>query len=313
MGEGLLAKFMGKKKLIAETGAGQHGVALATAAAYFGMECDIYMGEVDIAKQAPNVTRMKMLGANVIPVSFGLKTLKEAVDAAFEAYAREYKDAIYCIGTAAGPHPFPLMVRDFQYCIGEEAREQFVSMTGHLPDKVVACVGGGSNSIGMFTPFLADPVEIIGVEPLGRGPALGDHAASITYGREGVMHGFNSIMLADENGDPAPVYSNASGLDYPAAGPEHAMLHDMGRTKYVTIDDDEAIEALFLLSRHEGIIPAIESSHALAYAIKVARTGMTGSVLVSLSGRGDKDLDYVAEHYGYGPEFLEKMEQRRNK
>ncbi len=307
MGEALLAKYMGKKKIIAETGAGQHGVALATAAAYFGLECDIYMGEVDIAKQAPNVTRMKLLGANVVPVSFGLKTLKEAVDAAFMAYSKEYHDAVYCIGTAAGPHPFPLMVRDFQYCIGEVARDQFVEQTGHLPDQVVACVGGGSNAIGMFTPFLADPVELIGVEPLGRGPKLGDHAASISYGEEGVMHGFNSIMLADENGEPAPVYSNASGLDYPAAGPEHALLHDMDRVKYTTISDDEAIEALFLLSRHEGIIPAIESSHALAYAIKIARTGMTGSILVNLSGRGDKDLDYVVERYGYGPEFLEKM------
>lgn len=311
MGEGLLAKYMGKKKLIAETGAGQHGVALATAAAYFGMECDIYMGEVDIAKQAPNVTRMKLLGANVVPVSFGLKTLKEAVDAAFMAYAKEYKDAVYCIGTAAGPHPFPLMVRDFQFCIGEEAREQFIAQTGHLPDQVAACVGGGSNSIGMFTPFLADPVELVGIEPLGRGSNLGDHAASITYGSEGVMHGFNSIMLADESGKPAPVYSNASGLDYPSVGPEHAMLHDMGRISYETISDEEAIEALFLLSRHEGIIPAIESSHALAYAIKVARTGKTGSILVNLSGRGDKDLDFVVENYGYGPEFLAKVEAKR--
>ena len=300
MGEGLLAKYMGKKKLIAETGAGQHGVALATAAAYYGLECDIYMGEVDIAKQAPNVTRMKILGARVIPVSKGLKTLKEAVDAAFEAYAKEYETAIYCIGTAAGPHPFPLMVRDFQQVVGEEAREQFIQQTGHLPDKVVACVGGGSNSIGMFVPFLADPVEIYGVEPLGRGPALGNHAASITYGKEGVMHGFNSIMLADENGEPAPVYSNASGLDYPAAGPEHALLHDLGRVNYVTVGDEEAIEALFLLSRNEGIIPAIESSHALAYAIRVAREGKTGSILVNLSGRGDKDLDFVVEHYGIG-------------
>ena len=304
MGEGLLAKYMGKKKLIAETGAGQHGVALATAAAYFGLECDIYMGEVDIAKQAPNVTRMKMLGANVVPVSAGLKTLKEAVDAAFEAYANEYKDAIYCIGTAAGPHPFPLMVRDFQQVVGDEAREQFVSMTGHLPDKVCACVGGGSNSIGMFVPFLADPVEIYGVEPLGRGPKMGDNAASVTYGKEGVMHGFNSIMLADENGDPAPVYSNASGLDYPAVGPEHAMLHDMGRIHYVTADDNEAIEALFLLSRKEGIIPAIESSHALAYAIREAKKNKPQSILVCLSGRGDKDLDYVVDNYGYGDEFL---------
>ena len=304
MGEALLAKYMGKKKIIAETGAGQHGVALATAAAYFGLECDIYMGEVDIAKQAPNVTRMKVLGANVIPVSKGLKTLKEAVDAAFEAYAKEYHDAIYCIGTAAGPHPFPLMVRDFQQVVGDEAREQFVSMTGHLPDKVCACVGGGSNSIGMFVPFLADPVEIYGVEPLGRGPKMGDNAASVTYGKEGVMHGFNSIMLADENGDPAPVYSNASGLDYPAVGPEHAMLHDMGRIHYVTADDNEAIEALFLLSRKEGIIPAIESSHALAYAIREAKKNKPQSILVCLSGRGDKDLDYVVDNYGYGDEFL---------
>ena len=310
MGEGLLAKYMGKKKLIAETGAGQHGVALATAAAYFGLECDIYMGEVDIAKQAPNVTRMKLLGANVIPVNFGLKTLKEAVDAAFMAYSKEYEHAIYCIGTAAGPHPFPLMVRDFQQVIGDEAREQFLSQTGHLPDKVVACVGGGSNSIGMFIPFLADPVEIYGVEPLGKGPSLGDHAATITYGKEGVMHGFNSIMLADKNGEPAPVYSNASGLDYPSVGPEHAMLHDMDRVKYVTVDDEAAIEALFLLSRYEGIIPAIESSHALAYAIREARKGKTGSILVNLSGRGDKDMDYIVEKYGYGDEFLKNYQIR---
>ena len=224
---------------------------------------------------------------------------------------QEYKNAVYCIGTAAGPHPFPLMVRDFQFCIGEEAKEQFRAQTGHLPDQVTACVGGGSNSIGMFTPFLADPVELVGIEPLGRGPSLGDHAASITYGKEGVMHGFNSIMLADENGDPAPVYSNASGLDYPAVGPEHALLHDMGRIRYETVDDNDAIEALFLLSRHEGIIPAIESSHALAYAIRVARTGYIGSILVNLSGRGDKDLDYIVEHYGYGEEFLEKMAKGR--
>ena len=304
MGEGLLAKYMGKKKLIAETGAGQHGVALATAAAYFGLECDIYMGEVDIAKQAPNVARMKLLGARVVPVSAGLKTLKEAVDAAFEAYSREYKTAIYCIGTAAGPHPFPLMVRDFQQVIGDEARSQFLEMTGHLPDKVIACVGGGSNSIGTFVPFLSDPVELYGVEPLGHGPALGDNAASISFGKVGVMHGFNSYMLASEDGSPAPVYSNASGLDYPAAGPEHALLHDMKRVNYVAIDDEEAIEALFLLSRVEGIIPAIESSHALAYALKVAREGRPNSAIVTLSGRGDKDLDYVIEHYGIGDEFL---------
>ncbi len=303
MGEGLLAKYMGKKKLIAETGAGQHGVALATAAAYFGMDCDIYMGEVDIAKQAPNVTRMKMLGANVIPVTHGLKTLKEAVDAAFAAYEKEYKDAIYCIGTAAGPHPFPLMVRDFQAIIGIEAREQFLEMTGHLPDAVAACVGGGSNSIGMFTPFLADPVDIYGVEPLGKGPEMGNHAASVNFGSEGVMHGFNSIMLKDENGEPAPVYSIASGLDYPAVGPEHAYLHDVGRVEYKYVSDEEAMEAFFLLCRFEGIIPAIESSHAVAYAIKYAKEKQRGSILVNLSGRGDKDIDYIYEHYGYGEQF----------
>ena len=245
MGEALLAKYMGKKKVIAETGAGQHGVALATAAAYFGLECDIYMGSVDIAKQAPNVARMKILGANVVEVTHGLKTLKEAVDAAFDAYAREYKDAVYCIGSVLGPHPFPMMVRDFQHVVGEEARDQFIGMTGHLPDTVVACVGGGSNSMGMFSGFLNDPVEIIGVEPLGRGPKLGDHAASLKYGTEGIMHGFNSIMLKDENGEPAPVYSVASGLDYPSSGPEHAYLRDLGRVKYETVDDDEAVDAFF--------------------------------------------------------------------
>ena len=303
MGEGLLAKFMGKKKIIAETGAGQHGVALATAAAYFGLECDVYMGEVDIKKQAPNVTRMKMLGANVISVSHGLKTLKEAVDAAFEGYMKEYKDAIYCIGSTVGPHPFPMMVRDFQSVVGYEAREQFKEMTGFLPNAVAACVGGGSNSMGMFTAFLADPVKLYGVEPMGRGAALGDHAATITFGSEGVMHGFDSIMLKDEKGEPAPVYSVASGLDYPSVGPEHAYLHDLGRVDYVSVLDDEAIEAFFLLCRNEGIIPAIESSHALAYAIKYAREHKSGTILVNLSGRGDKDIDYIYEHYGYGERF----------
>lgn len=303
MGEALLAKYMGKKKVIAETGAGQHGVALATAAAFFGLECDIYMGEVDIVKQAPNVTRMKMLGARVVPVGFGLRTLKEAVDAAFEAYMNEYEDAIYCIGSVVGPHPFPMMVRDFQTVVGIEAREQFYEMTGHHPDAVCACVGGGSNSIGMFVPFVADPVEIYGVEPLGRGPKIGDHAASMTYGSEGIMHGFSSIMLQDEQGQPQPVYSVASGLDYPSVGPEHALLHDKGRVKYVTATDDEAMEAFFMLCRLEGIIPAIESAHALAYAIKVAREGRPGSILVNLSGRGDKDIDYVEEHYGCGDNY----------
>lgn len=298
MGEALLAKYMGKKKVIAETGAGQHGVALATAAAHFGLDCDIYMGSVDIKKQAPNVARMKILGANVIEVKEGNATLKEAVDAAFEAYSKDYKDCIYCIGSVLGPHPFPMMVRDFQSVVGFEAREQFVDMTGELPDTVVACVGGGSNAAGFFAGFLADPVEIIGVEPLGRGKKIGDHAASLCYGTEGIMHGFKSIMLKDENGEPAPVYSVASGLDYPSSGPEHAFLRDMGRVKYDTVGDTEAIDAFFELSRKEGIIPAIESSHAVAYAIRRAVSMNHGSILVNLSGRGDKDMDFILEKYG---------------
>lgn len=304
MGEGLLAKFMGKKRLIAETGAGQHGVALATAAAFFGLECEIHMGEVDIAKQAPNVTRMKILGANVVPVTHGLKTLKEAVDSAFDSYAKNYKDSIYCIGSALGPHPFPLMVRDFQSVVGYEAKEQFIEMTGLLPDVVCACVGGGSNSIGMFIPFVDEPVDIVGVEPLGRGSALGDHAASMTYGEKGVMHGFESIMLKDRDGEPAPVYSIASGLDYPSVGPEHAFLNDLGRVSYETADDEAAMKAFFELSRYEGIIPAIESSHVVAYATKKAQEMKKGSILVCLSGRGDKDIDYVVENYGYGEKYL---------
>ena len=298
MGEALLAKDMGKKKVIAETGAGQHGVALATAAAYFGLECDIYMGAVDIKKQAPNVARMKILGANVIEVTEGLQTLKEAVDAAFAAYTNEYKDCIYCIGSVLGPHPFPLMVRDFQHVVGEEAREQFLGMTGELPDAIVACVGGGSNAAGFFSGFLNDPVDIYGIEPLGRGPKLGDHAASLKYGEEGIMHGFNSIMLKDENGEPAPVYSVSSGLDYPSSGPEHAFLRDLGRVQYDVIDDEETIDAFYKLSRMEGIIPALESAHAVAYGIKLAQRMGRGSVLINLSGRGDKDMDYVIEKYG---------------
>ena len=298
MGEALLAKYMGKKKVIAETGAGQHGVALATAAAYFGLECDIYMGAVDIKKQAPNVARMKILGANVIEVTEGLQTLKEAVDAAFNAYMNEYNDAIYCIGSVLGPHPFPLMVRDFQSVIGVEAREQFVGMTGELPDAVVACVGGGSNAMGIFSGFLNDPVDIYGIEPLGRGTTLGDHAASLKYGTEGIMHGFNSIMLKDENGEPAPVYSIASGLDYPSSGPEHAFLQEVGRIKYDVVNDDETLDAFFTLSRLEGIIPAIESAHAVAYGMKLAKEMGRGSVLINLSGRGDKDMDYIIEKYG---------------
>ena len=298
MGEALLASYMGKKKVIAETGAGQHGVALATAAAYFGLECDIHMGSVDIKKQAPNVARMKILGANVVEVTHGLATLKEAVDSAFDAYAKDYKNSIYCIGSVVGPHPFPMMVRDFQSIVGIEAREQFVEMTGELPDAVVACVGGGSNSMGMFSGFLNYPVDIYGVEPLGLGPKLGDHAASLQYGTEGIMHGFNSVMLKDENGEPAPVYSVASGLDYPSSGPEHAFLRDIGRVKYDVVSDEEAIDAFFTLSRLEGIIPAIESSHAVAYGMKLAKEMGKGSVLICLSGRGDKDMDYIIEKYG---------------
>lgn len=298
MGEALLAHYMGKKKVIAETGAGQHGVALATAAAYFGLECDIYMGSVDIKKQAPNVARMKLLGANVVEVTHGLATLKEAVDAAFDAYTREYKDAIYCIGSVLGPHPFPMMVRDFQSVVGIEAREQFIEMTGELPDAIVACVGGGSNAMGLFSGFLNDPVDIYGIEPLGRGTALGDHAASLQYGTEGIMHGFNSIMLKDENGEPAPVYSVASGLDYPSSGPEHAFLHDLGRVKYDVVTDEETLDAFYTLCKTEGIIPAIESSHAVAYAMKLAKKMGKGSILINLSGRGDKDMDFIIEKYG---------------
>ncbi|OQA12392.1 MAG: Tryptophan synthase beta chain [Bacteroidetes bacterium ADurb.Bin397] len=296
--------FKNRGKLIAETGAGQHGVALATAAAYFGLECEIHMGEVDIAKQAPNVTRMKILGAKVVPVSFGLKTLKEAVDSAFQSYLSSYKDSIYCIGSALGPHPFPMMVRDFQMCVGIEAREQFKEMTGILPDVVCACVGGGSNAAGMFAPFLEDEaVELHGVEPLGKGSNLGDHAASMTYGKKGILHGFESYLLQDKEGGPAPVYSIASGLDYPGVGPEHALWHDIGRVKYVTATDEEAVDAFFKLSRYEGIIPALESSHAIAHALRLAKEMHTGAILVNCSGRGDKDVDYVVEHYGYGEQY----------
>lgn len=300
MGEGLLAKFMGKKKLIAETGAGQHGVALATAAAYFGMECEIHMGEVDIAKQMPNVNRMKLLGATVVPVSHGLKTLKEAVDSAFEAYLKDPVNSIYCIGSVVGPHPFPMMVRDFQRVVGIEAREQFIDMTGNLPDVLTACVGGGSNAMGIFSGFLDDDVSIVGVEPLGRGDGKGDHAATMTYGTPGIIHAFKCYLLQEEDGTPSPVYSCASGLDYPGVGPEHCYLKDMGRVDYTVVSDDECKEAFFRLSRDEGIIPAIESSHAVAYALRRAKEMKKGSILVNLSGRGDKDLEYVLENWGTG-------------
>lgn len=297
MGQALLAKYLGKKKLIAETGAGSHGSAVAMAAAYFGLECDIYMGEVDMEKQAPNVERIKMLGANVVPVSFGTKTLKEAVDAAFEAYAKEYKNSFYVIGSAVGPHPYPLMVRDFQEVIGREAKEQFLEMTGELPDIVTACVGGGSNAIGTFEAFLEEPVNIVGVEAMGEGKEMGKNSVTMTLGKEMVLHGFNSLALQKEDGTPGDAYSIASGLDYPGVGPEHAFLKEIGRVKYEYVTDDEAAEAFFLLSRLEGIIPAIESSHALAYAIKCARSMKSGSILVTLSGRGDKDMDFMLKKY----------------
>lgn len=299
MAEVILAKHLGKKKVIAETGAGQHGVALATAAAYFGLECEIHMGEVDIAKEHPNVVRMKILGARVVPATHGLKTLKEAVDSAFEEYVKDPVNSIYCIGSVVGPHPFPMMVRDFQSVIGFEAKEQFEELEGKLPDNVIACVGGGSNAMGIFSAFIDDKeVALYGVEPLGRGEQLGDHAATLTYGEEGVMHGFNSIMLKDANGEPAPVYSIGSGIDYPSVGPEHAYLKESGRTSVGLCNDEEAVDAFYKLSQLEGIIPALESAHAVAFAMKLAKTlDKDKTILVNLSGRGDKDIDFVIEHY----------------
>ena len=300
LGEALLCKKMGKRKIIAETGAGQHGVALATAAVLVGLECDIYMGEIDIVKEHPNVVRMKILGANVIPVDRGTKTLKDAVDAAFEAYLGDPVNQLYAIGSVVGPHPFPMMVRDFQAVVGNEARAQFQESNGKLPDNLVACVGGGSNAIGLFSAFLNDEnVAMHGVEPSGRGFNVGDHAATLSKGSPGMIHGFKCYLLQDEKGEPQPVYSVASGLDYPGVGPQHSLLKDIGRVNYVTASDTEAIDAFFELSRTEGIIPAIESAHAMAYAMKLAKElGTDQTILVNLSGRGDKDVDFVVEQYG---------------
>lgn len=299
MAEVILAKYLGKKKVIAETGAGQHGVALATAAAYFGLECEIHMGEVDIAKEHPNVVRMKILGAKVVPATHGLKTLKEAVDSAFEAYLADTENSIYCIGSVVGPHPFPMMVRDFQSVIGFESREQFLEHEPKLPDNVVACVGGGSNAMGIFAGFIDDKeVSLYGVEPMGKGEKIGEHSATLTYGQEGIMHGFNSIMLKDENGNPAPVYSIGSGIDYPGVGPEHAYLKESGRSQVGLCNDEEAVDAFYKLSQLEGIIPALESAHAVGFAMKLAKTlPKDKTILVSLSGRGDKDIDFVIENY----------------
>jgi tryptophan synthase beta chain len=301
MAEGLLAKFMGKTKLMAETGAGQHGVALATAAAYFGLECEIHMGEIDIAKEAPNVTRMKLLGATVVPVGFGGRSLKEAVDSCFQSYVAQADTALFAIGSVVGPHPFPRMVRDFQHVIGVEAREQFLELTGELPDMVAACVGGGSNAMGLFSGFIDDEdVALYGVEPMGTSSKLGEHAATITFGEDGDIHGFRTIVLKDAEGNPAPVHTVASGLDYPGVGPEHAHLHRTGRVTYTAAGDKEALDAFYKLSRHEGIIPALESAHAVAFAIREAKNNPGKSILLNLSGRGDKDIDYVTETYGFG-------------
>lgn len=300
LGEALVAKKLGKKKIIAETGAGQHGVALATAAALNKLECDIYMGDIDIEKEHPNVLRMKILGANVIPVSQGTKTLKDAVDKALEAYVKDPVTQFYAIGSVVGPHPFPMMVRDFQSIVGQEAKEQFLELTGKKPDNLVACVGGGSNAIGLFTAFLEDEdINIYGVEPSGLSFKDGEHAATLTLGTPGVIHGFKCYLLQDEQGNPLNVYSVASGLDYPGVGPQHSYLKDIGRVNYKTISDKEAVDAFFILSREEGIIPALESAHAVAYAIKLAKEiSKDETILINLSGRGDKDIDFIVDKYG---------------
>ncbi len=300
LGEALLARHMGKTKVLAETGAGQHGVALATACALVGIECEIHMGEIDIAKQHPNVTRMKVLGCRIVPVTRGTRTLKDAVDSAFEEYLRDPKNFFYAIGSVVGPHPFPMMVRDFQSIVGREARQQFLDKHGCLPDIAAACVGGGSNAIGLFTAFLEDEeVELVGVEPAGKGLDTSEHAATLTLGTKGAIHGFKCYNLQDESGEPLPVYSIASGLDYPGVGPQHCYLKDIGRVRYETITDAECLDAFMTLSRLEGIIPALESAHAIAWAMKAAaQLPPEKKILVNLSGRGDKDVDFVAEKLG---------------
>ena len=297
LGEALLAKRMGKKTLIAETGAGQHGVALATAAALMGLECEIHMGRIDIEKQHPNVLRMQLLGAKVVAVDEGGASLKEAVDSAFATYAEHYEDMFFGIGSVVGPDPYPSMVRDFQSVVGREARAQILEQEGKLPDAIVACVGGGSNAMGLFDAFLGDDdVQIYGVEPQGKGLESGQHAATMATGSPGMLHGMHTLVIQEADGSPSPVHSIASGLDYPGVGPQHVYLKEAGRVNYVGVTDDETLDAFQRLCRLEGIIPALESSHAVAEAIKLAPTMASDQVvIVNLSGRGDKDIDYVDE------------------
>jgi tryptophan synthase beta chain len=299
IGQALLTRRMGKKRIIAETGAGQHGVASATVAALFDLRCDVYMGAEDVRRQNLNVFRMKLMGANVIEVHSGLRTLKDALNEAMRDWMGSVGDTHYIIGTVAGPHPFPMMVRDFQACIGHETRQQCLELEGRLPDVVVACVGGGSNAAGIFHPFVETAVRLIGVEAGGRGMALGQHAATLCEGRPGVLHGALSYVLQDDDGQTADVHSVWAGLDYPGVGPEHAYWKDSGRVEYVAVTDDEALEAFGLLARCEGIIPALESAHAIAQVMKLAPTLPRDRVIVvNLSGRGDKDCQEVARLTG---------------
>ena len=300
IGQALVAKRMGKPRVIAETGAGQHGVAAATVAARYGMECVVYMGSEDVKRQAANVYRMKLLGASVVPVESGSKTLKDALNEAMRDWVTNVANTFYIIGTVAGPHPYPMMVRDFQTIIGRECLEQMPKMAGRQPDAIIACVGGGSNAIGIFHPYIGHAnVRLIGVEAAGSGIASGKHAASLAAGRPGVLHGNRTYLLQDENGQIMETHSISAGLDYPGVGPEHAWLKDQGRAEYVSITDDEALQAFHSCCRLEGIIPALESSHALAYAAKLAPTLSRDQVLlVNLSGRGDKDMHTVAERSG---------------
>jgi len=300
IGQGLLAKRMGKQRVIAETGAGQHGVATATIAALFGMQCEVFMGSEDIRRQALNVFRMKLLGATVTPVNAGTATLKDAMNEALRDWVTNIASTFYVIGTVAGPHPYPMMVRDFQAVIGQETKKQHKKLEGRLPDVLVACVGGGSNAMGLFYPFLKDSgVRLVGVEAAGHGIASGSHAAPLCAGKPGILHGQRSYLLQDENGQVANAHSISAGLDYPGVGPEHAWLKDTGRAEYVSITDDEALDAFQRLTREEGIMPALESSHAIAHTLKLAPTlPKDQTIVVCLSGRGDKDIHTVADALG---------------